>query len=272
MAGLASGLSEALAPLAPLTSYLTGTDLPGSAPPTTIPGPPVSQPDILPHPPDLSEHVRQQAERRLPVEARTPLLLLRVSMLLQDAVEAACMCARAHIDAPLLAKHLLGSEQHQAFVAATAASSASGDGDRAEAEVAEFAEAVTPHVGEVRMLGAARSPELHQPLAHASPFGRRYRCPLPAASKRPARLCDARRRSRTYAWGGLPTHLDITTAASRARPPAACQQLSRHASSQTTTGTETPPYVLCVGPLLFPSRRRMHTASAACCTTCAARC
>ena len=51
--------------------------------------------------------MRRQAEES-GLCADQPLLMLRVAMLLQDAVEAACMCEKAGIDAPLLAKHLLG--------------------------------------------------------------------------------------------------------------------------------------------------------------------
>ena len=112
-------------------------------------------PSDLPKPPSLLPQVEAEARRRLQSAHRTPLIVLRVSMLLQDAVEAACMCARAHIDAPLLAKHLLGNEQHQQFLAKAASSGndASGSSGASSAEaIADFAEAVASTVGEVRRI------------------------------------------------------------------------------------------------------------------------
>ena len=139
-------MPAAAAPLPP--SYQTSYQ----APPPTAASATASYPSgsDFPLPPDLHALVAKEAEAFLPAEARQPLLLLRVSMLLQDAVEAACMCARAHIDAPLLAKHLLGAEQHQHFLAAQA--EAAGDASAAERaeRVAEFAQAVASTVGEVR--------------------------------------------------------------------------------------------------------------------------
>ena len=104
----------------------------------------------LPKPPSLLAQVEAEAKRRLPATARTPLIVLRVSMLLQDAVEAACMCARAHIDAPLLAKHLLGNEQHQQFLAKAVDAAAPDAGEASSAEaIDEFVKAVASTVGKV---------------------------------------------------------------------------------------------------------------------------
>ena len=98
--------------------------------------------------PSLLEHVSREAHRRLDEGQRTPLLLLRMAMLLQDAVEAACMCARAHIDAPQLAKHLLSNEQYQTFRAA--AMDGTGADREVEAGAEEYAKAVRDVVGMVR--------------------------------------------------------------------------------------------------------------------------
>lgn len=99
--------------------------------------------------PSFLEHVSREAHRRLDAGQRTPLLLLRMVMLLQDAVEAACMCARAHIDAPQLAKHLLSNEQYQTFRAA--AMDDTGADPDAEAGAEEYASAVKDVVGVVRI-------------------------------------------------------------------------------------------------------------------------
>ena len=140
------GLVPSPSPLLP-SVYMPRAEAPAVAAPAPLPA---GTPDSLPTPPDLLAHVTRAAESSLPSEARQPLLLLRVSMLLQDAVEAACMCARAHIDAPLLAKHLLGAEQHQQFVAAQEESaSPEVEAERTE-RVNEFAKAVASTVGEVR--------------------------------------------------------------------------------------------------------------------------
>lgn len=96
--------------------------------------------------PNLLEPVTRQAES-LPWCAPQPLLLVRLAMLLQDAVEAACMCARAHIDAPQLAKHLLSSETYQAFQAAS--KDDSGGDLQLDVHAAAFAAAVVGVVGEV---------------------------------------------------------------------------------------------------------------------------
>ena len=131
--------------------------------------------------PSMAEHVAREAESRLPGSLRTPLLLLRTSMLLQDAIEAACMCARAHIDAPLLAKHLLGSEQYQQFL--SEANAATGD-SAGSASIEAYAAAVRETVGEVRPC-CLRCPCPPRPL-QLSPTARsklldRRRCILPAA-------------------------------------------------------------------------------------------
>ena len=125
--------------------------------------PPAKADCDLPPPPDLLEYVVKEADRRLPAHAHTSLAVLRVSMLLQDAVEAACMCARAHIDAPLLAKHLLGSEQHLQFMALAQAASDDDQTSEAAEAVAEFASAVSSTVGEV--CPPRRSGPNHTPLA-----------------------------------------------------------------------------------------------------------
>ena len=64
-------------------------------PPPPIPEPiPTGQAEALPSPPCFMELVKQQAERSLPSKACTPMLLQRANMLMQDVVEAACMCMR----------------------------------------------------------------------------------------------------------------------------------------------------------------------------------
>ena len=65
---------------------------------------------------------------------------------MQDTVEAACMCVRAHIDPPLLAKHLVGAEHCQALAEGSAAGTA---GSGVNASSSEWAAAVTDIVGEV---------------------------------------------------------------------------------------------------------------------------
>jgi hypothetical protein len=100
------------------------------------------------HPPSLLQQVTRQCEERLPAAQRTPLLLVRLSLLLQDAVEAACMCARAHIDAPQLGKHLLSSETYQAFQAALKDESGADKPSGVHAQA--YAAAVLSVVGEVR--------------------------------------------------------------------------------------------------------------------------
>ena len=100
------------------------------------------------HPPSLLQHVTRQCEERLPAAQRTPLLLVRLSLLLQDAVEAACMCTRAHIDAPHLSKHLLSSETYQAFQAALKDESGADKPSGVHAQA--YAAAVLSVVGEVR--------------------------------------------------------------------------------------------------------------------------
>jgi hypothetical protein len=158
-----------------------------------LPAPPVHSPpeqfvseaSLLPTPPDLLEHVTREAECRMPAEHRTPLLLLRVSMLLQDAVEAACMCAKAHIDASLLAKHLLGNEQHQDFISAQAALTASNSA--APAAVGEFASAVASTVGEVRHTALTT---LCRRRARRTPFSPSLLSPCPAL-RCPALPCPA---------------------------------------------------------------------------------
>lgn len=97
--------------------------------------------------PDLLEEATRCAAKRLPAGKVTPLLLHRLNALLQDAVESAVICSRAHIEAPLVAKHLLGADQYQTFLgasdeAATAVSS--------EIDQDDFAAAVTGTVGLVR--------------------------------------------------------------------------------------------------------------------------
>ena len=140
---------------------------PPPAPPVPVPASSSGGGDALPQPPDLRSLVQHEAENCLPADARQPLLVLRVSMLLQDAVEAACMCARAHIDAPVLAKHLLGAEQFQNFCVPPEAGEAAAN---KAARVTEFAKAVASTVGEVRPC-----------RAHLPP-----RAPPPARARRPA--------------------------------------------------------------------------------------
>ena len=71
------------------------------SPPPPAPEPiPQRNAEALPLPPCFLELVKQQAERRLPSKACTPMLLQRANMLLQDAVDAASMCMRAHVDSP----------------------------------------------------------------------------------------------------------------------------------------------------------------------------
>ena len=87
------------------------------SPPPPAPEPiPQRNAEALPLPPCFLELVKQQAERRLPSKACTPMLLQRANMLLQDAVDAASMCMRAHVDSPTLLKHVLGAEHYNMFL------------------------------------------------------------------------------------------------------------------------------------------------------------
>ena len=83
----------------------TAAPLPPSYQAPAVPPPPAAAATSVaypsgtefPPPPDLLPLVAREAELCLPAEVRQPLLLLRASTLLQDAVEAACMCVRARI-------------------------------------------------------------------------------------------------------------------------------------------------------------------------------
>ena len=87
------------------------------SPPPPAPEPiPQRNAEALPLPPCFLELVKQQAERRLPSKACTPMLLQRANMLLQDAVDAASICMRAHVDSPTLLKHVLGAEHYNMFL------------------------------------------------------------------------------------------------------------------------------------------------------------
>ena len=97
--------------------------------------------------PSLLAQATSQATRRLPAAQCTPLLLVRLAMLLQDAVEAACMCTRAHIDASQLPKHLLSADQYQDFLKASADEPQDDDCEQC---VEDYAAAVREVVGEVR--------------------------------------------------------------------------------------------------------------------------
>ena len=123
------------------------------APPTPAP-PPIANgnAEALPLPPCFLELVKQQAERVLPGKACTPMLLQRANMLMQDTVDAACMCMRAHVDSPLLLKHLLGTEHYQSFLTsdkAKALALAEEEGALASRELDAWSSLVTEHVGEV---------------------------------------------------------------------------------------------------------------------------
>ena len=120
--------------------------------PALPPPPPPAEPikecdDPLPTPPSMIEHVKRVAEERWSGGALTaskiPLTLLRTSMLLQDTIEAACMCVRAHVDPPLLGKHLLGAEQYQTFLKQSGQDFAAGD-------IGRWTGAVMDYVGDVR--------------------------------------------------------------------------------------------------------------------------
>tara|TARA_B110001452_G_C14802480_1_gene280028 strand:- start:20 stop:484 length:465 start_codon:yes stop_codon:yes gene_type:complete len=122
------------------------------APPPPEPIPNVNAED-LPTPPCFMEAVKQAAEARLPSKACTPMMLQRSNMLLQDVVEAACMCIRAQVDTPLLVKHLLGTEHAQAFLAsekAKLATEGDGAGSKGSKELDSWSAAVLEHVGDVR--------------------------------------------------------------------------------------------------------------------------
>ena len=124
------------------------------APPPPAPEPiPKGDAEALPQPPCFMELVKQAAEKALPSKACTPMLLQRTNMLLQDVVEAACMCMRAHVDSPLLLKHLLGTEHYQGFLAsdkAKALALAEEEGTLSAKELDVWSSMVTEHVGEVR--------------------------------------------------------------------------------------------------------------------------
>ena len=142
--------------------------------------------------PSLLHHVAEEAEKRLPKSLQTPLLLLRLSMLLQDTVDAARTCARACIEPPLLAKHLLGSDhQHLA-------------GGESSVDEDAYAKTVLSTVGQVRrhvkltLTGRARtSLHHHLMLASCSPQLRAVDItplditPLPTGPRREPRRCAA---------------------------------------------------------------------------------
>ena len=124
------------------------------APPPPAPEPiSNSNAEALPLPPCFLELVKQQAERTLPSKACTPMLLQRANMLLQDAVDAACMCMRAHVDSPTLLKHILGAEHYNVFLRdddkVRALDLAEEDGGPTTIELNAWSSLVTEHVGEV---------------------------------------------------------------------------------------------------------------------------
>ena len=124
------------------------------APPPPAPEPiPNSNAEALPLPPCFLELVKQQAERALPSKACTPMLLQRANMLLQDAVDAASMCMRAHVDSPTLLKHLLGAEHYNVFLRdddkVRALDLPEEDGGPTTTELNAWSSLVTEHVGEV---------------------------------------------------------------------------------------------------------------------------
>ena len=135
-----------------------------------------SSSESLPAPPCFMEQVTTVAEARLPPSACTALLLQRANMLMQDTVEAACMCMRAHIDPPLLAKHVMGAEHCHAFMALEA--SAAADGDSLSKQKAGpsssdgWSKVVTEHVGQVVRARCPQSPE-PQPWGARSAQGAR---------------------------------------------------------------------------------------------------
>lgn len=169
---------------------MTGSSTSAAAPAAAVPPLPASAFEVKALP-SLLEHVTREAAR-LPEELRQPLLLHRVSMLLQDAVEAACMCARAHIDAALLGKHLLGSDHYQRFLSTSSGSAAAGsssdDAGAAAPAASEpgggegtdaFAAAVRSTVGEVKR--SLAPPFAREICARAQHCARAEPTPLAAA-------------------------------------------------------------------------------------------
>ena len=124
------------------------------SPPPPAPEPiPQRNAEALPLPPCFLELVKQQAERRLPSKACTPMLLQRANMLLQDAVDAASMCMRAHVDSPTLLKHVLGAEHYNMFLRdddkVRALDLPEEDGGPTTTPLNAWSSLVTEHVGEV---------------------------------------------------------------------------------------------------------------------------
>ena len=124
------------------------------APPPPAPEPiSNSNAEALPLPPCFLKLVKQQAERALPGKACTPMLLQRANMLLQDAVDAASMCMRAHVDSPTLLKHVLGAEHYNMFLRdddkVRALDLPEEDGGPTTTELNAWSSLVTEHVGEV---------------------------------------------------------------------------------------------------------------------------
>ena len=152
-------------------------------------------PSELPAPPCFLEQVTALAEQRLPNSEYTVLLLHRANALLQDAVEAACVCIRAHIDPPMLMKHLLGSDHPQiggAGEESAGPAAASSTSDAMTPSVADWSSAVGDHVGQVqrcehlRLMSStphfpammSRSPKSLACKLHAQPHTRDWTCTL----------------------------------------------------------------------------------------------
>ena len=158
------------------------------APPPPAPEPiPNSNAEALPLPPCFLELVKQQAERTLPSKACTPMLLQRANMLLQDAVDAACMCMRAHVDSPTLLKHVLGAEHYNIFLRdddkVRALDLPEEDGGPTTTELNAWSSLVTEHVGEVWDRHPGLPPSPAQGRSHPRhPLPRPAPPPLPTAA------------------------------------------------------------------------------------------
>jgi len=136
-------------------------------------------------PPDFTALVEAIASQRLGAKEATPLLLQRANLLMQDAVEAACMCARACVEPTMLVKHVLGAEHYAQYLEQRKAEAEAGADGRPPLDLDEpWTVAVIEHVGEVR---CARSPPSPPPRAPPP-------CPLRAAAAR--RVVPRRRRTR----------------------------------------------------------------------------
>eukprot|EP00965_Chrysotila_dentata_P071893 2375576-Pleurochrysis_carterae.AAC.2 len=112
--------------------------------------------EVVP-PPCFMELITTMAEQSLSFSESKLIFFHRANMLMQDTVEAACMCIQSQIEPDLLAKHLLGSEQALQLTdvnAGAAGTSLSHKGKASTSSIADWARVVVDHVGEVKRAAA----------------------------------------------------------------------------------------------------------------------